>query len=184
MHALFEYLPLIVFFVLYKLVDIYWATASLILISGLQIGYYFLSKKPIPKRIWIFFFLITIFGGLTIYLHDDTFLKWKVSIINGFFAFALVISRYVFNNNIIKQFLQESLQLPESIWDKLNLSWAIFFLLCGALNWYVAFHFNQETWVNFKVFGLTGLTFVFAIGSILALSKHLDEPDSEHKNNS
>jgi intracellular septation protein len=187
MHAVFEYLPLFVFFALYKLVDIYWATASLIVISVLQIAYYYVSKKPIPKRTWIFFVLITIFGGLTIYMHDDTFLKWKVTIINVFFGVALVTARYLFSNNIIKQFLQESLELPEKIWDKLNLSWAAFFVFCGVLNWYVAFNFAQETWVNFKVFGLTGLTFVFAISSVFSLSKYLpsdDEPTDKKTKNS
>lgn len=181
MHALFEYLPLVVFFIFYKLFDIYWATASLIVLSAVQISYYFIQKKPVPKRIWIFFGLITVFGGLTIFLHDDTFLKWKVTIINGFFAVALCVSRYLFNNNIIKQFLAEALALPEKIWDKLNLAWAAFFVLCSVLNWYIAFNFSQETWVNFKVFGLTGLMFVFAIGSIFCLQKYLPQDDDAAK---
>ncbi len=181
MKALFEYLPLVVFFVFYKFLDIYWATAALIVLSGLQILIHYIQKKPIPKRHWIFFFLILIFGGLTIFFHDDTFLKWKVSIINGFFAFALLISRYVFNSNIIKQFLQESMELPEKVWDKLNLAWALFFIFCGSLNWYVAFHFDLETWVNFKVFGLTGLTFIFAISSIAMLYKYLPQEDSSEE---
>ncbi len=178
MKALLEYLPLIVFFIFYKFLDIYWATGALIVLSALQILGHYVLKKPIPKRHWVFFFLILIFGGLTIFFHDDTFLKWKVSIINGFFAFALLVSRYVFDSNIIKQFLQESMELPEKIWDKLNLAWATFFIFCGGLNWYVAFHFDLETWVNFKVFGLTGLTFIFAIGSIAALYKHLPQEDT------
>lgn len=175
MHALFEYLPLIVFFALYKLVDIYWATASLIALSLLQIIFYKVKKQPVPKRTWVLFILISIFGGLTIYMHDDTFLKWKVTIINGFFAIALVVARYLFNNNIIKGFLAEAMELPEAIWDRLNLAWAGFFSICALLNWYIAFHFSQETWVNFKVFGLTGLTFIFAISSVLLLGKYLPE---------
>jgi len=178
----FEYLPLAIFFILYKLVDIYWATASLIAISVLQICYYLYLKKPVPKRTWVFFVLISIFGGLTIYMHDITFLKWKVTVIYVFFAIALLISRYVFANNIIKQFLQESLALPESIWDKLNLSWALFFALCGVLNWYIAFHFDQSTWVNFKVFGITGLTIVFSIISIFSLVKYLPDETEDQPN--
>ena len=124
-----------------------------------------------------------VFGGLTIYLQNDAFLKWKVTIINAFFAIALLISNYVFNKNIIKEFLGESLTLPENIWSKLNFSWAVFFLFCALLNYYVAFNYDLDTWVNFKVFGLTGLMFVFSITSILALYKHLPleeaEPDSD-----
>ncbi|WP_281557222.1 septation protein A [Thalassomonas sp. RHCl1] len=175
MHAIFEYLPLVIFFIFYKVFDIYWATASLIATSALQILYYFVKRQPVPTRNWVFFGLIAVFGGLTIFLHDDAFLKWKVTLINGFFALALLVSQYVFKKNLIKQFLSEALTLPEGVWNKLNLAWAMFFALCGILNIYVAFNFEQETWVNFKVFGLTGLTFVFAIGSIISLHKHLPE---------
>jgi intracellular septation protein len=184
MQAILEYLPLIIFFIFYKVFDIYWATGALIVLSALQITYHYIQKKPIPKRYWIFFALISVFGGLTIFFHDDTFLKWKVSIINVLFGVALLVSRYGFNSNIIEQFLQDSLTLPKKVWDKLNLAWAVFFTLCALLNWYIAFHFDQETWVNFKVFGLTGLTFVFAIGSIASLYKHLpqeDEPNNSTK---
>jgi len=181
MHALFEYLPLVVFFIVYKFVDIYWATGSLIILAAAQIIYYLIKREPIPKRTLIFFVLIAVFGGLTIFLHDDTFLKWKVTIINLFFAVALIVSDKFFNKNIMKDFLGEALTLPENIWGKLNIAWALFFALCAFLNWYVAFNFDQDTWVNFKVFGLTGLMFVFSIGSVLSLFKYMpdDEDESE-----
>jgi len=141
--------------------------------------YYLIKKEKVPVRNWIFFALIAVFGGLTIFFHDDTFIKWKVTIINAFFAIALLISQYVFKKNIIKQFLSESLTLPEPIWIKLNIAWAVFFALCGALNLYVAFNFELDTWVNFKVFGLTGLTLAFAVGSIISLYKYLPKDDEE-----
>lgn len=181
MHAFLEYIPLIIFFIFYKFADIYWATGSLIVASAVQISYYLIIKKPIPKRNLVFFGLIAVFGGLTIYLHDDTFLKWKVTIIQGFFAIALIVSQKLFNKNIIKEFLGEALTLPEEIWTKLNLSWAIFFATCGVLNWYIAFNFSLETWVNFKVFGLTALTFVFAIGSVMSLYKYMPDDVEEEK---
>ncbi|MBU2926495.1 septation protein A [Colwellia sp. 4_MG-2023] len=178
MHALFEYIPLVIFFVVNKFVDIYWATASLIASSALQILYYIIKKEKVPTRNWIFFGLIAVFGGLTIFLHDEAFIKWKVTIINEFFAVALLVSYYLFKKNIIKQFLSESINLPDPIWTKLNLAWALFFALCGVLNWYVAFNFDLETWVNFKVFGLTGLMFAFSIITILSLHKYMRD-DSE-----
>jgi intracellular septation protein len=184
MHALFEYLPLVIFFIVYQFMDIYWATGSLIVLAGAQIIYYLIKKEPIPKRTLIFFVLIAVFGGLTIFLHDDTFLKWKVTIINLFFAFTLIISDRLFNKNIIKDFLNESLTLPDNIWGKLNLAWALFFALCAFLNLYVAFNFDQDTWVNFKVFGLTGLMFVFSIGSVLSISKYLPDDEDEIENKS
>lgn len=179
MQAIFEFLPLIIFYVVWKLADIYWATGALIAMSALQVLFYIVRGKTVPTKTWIFFGLITVFGGLTIFMHDDTFLKWKVTIINGVFAAALIVSQYVFKKNIIKQFLGESLSLPENIWNKLNLSWALFFAFCGALNWYIAFNFEQEVWVNFKVFGLTGLMIVFSISSIFALYKYLPKEESE-----
>ncbi|NQY88804.1 MAG: septation protein A [Colwellia sp.] len=175
MHAVFEYIPLIIFFVVNKFADIYWATGSLIATSALQILYYLIKKEKVPTRNWIFFGLIAVFGGLTIFLHDDAFIKWKVTIINELFAIALIVSYYGFKKNLIKQFLSESLTLPEPVWVKLNLAWAALFALLGVLNLYVAFNYDLETWVNFKVFGLTGLTLVFAIGSIFSLYKYLPQ---------
>lgn len=173
MHAVLEYIPLIIFLIVYKFVDVYWATASLIVTSALQIAYYLVKKEKVPTRNWVFFGLITVFGGLTIFFHDDAFIKWKVTIINEVFAIALLVSHYGFKKNIIKQFLSQSLTLPEPVWTKLNLAWAAFFALCGVLNLYVAFNFELDTWVNFKVFGLTGLTLIFAVASIFSLYKYL-----------
>ena len=183
MRAIFEYLPLVIFFVFYKFGDLYWATGSLIVTSAIQILYYVVKKQPIPKRNWIFFGLIAVFGGLTIFFHDDTFIKWKVTIINGIFAIALVVSNSFFNKNLIKELMGESLPLPEKIWGKLNLAWAIFFLVCAILNIYIAYNFSLETWVNFKVFGLMGLTFVFAISTVFALYKYLPQEEDETKSN-
>ena len=179
MHAVFEYIPLIIFFIVNKFADIYWATGSLIVTSALQILYFFIKKEKVPTRNWVFFGLIAVFGGLTIFFHDDAFIKWKVTIINALFSVALLVSYYVFNKNIIKKFLSESLTLPDPVWAKLNLAWAILFALLAVLNLYVAFNFDLETWVNFKVFGLTGITLVFAIGSIFALYKYLPQENEE-----
>lgn len=181
MHAIFEYVPLVIFFVLYKFFDIYVATASLIVTSFLQILYYLVKRQPVPTRNWIFFALIAVFGSLTIFLHDDTFLKWKVTLINEFFAIALLVSHYIFKKNLIKKFLGEALTLPEPTWGKLNFAWAVFFALCGLLNLYVAFNFEQDVWVNFKVFGLTGLTFAFTIGSMLSLYKYMPQEQQDNQ---
>lgn len=182
MHAFFEYIPLVIFFIVNKYADIYWATGALIITSALQITYYFIKKEKVPTRNWIFFGLIVVFGGLTIFLHDDAFIKWKVTIINEIFALALLISYYIFKKNIIKQFLSESLTLPDPVWVKLNLSWAIFFAFCGILNWYVAFNYELETWVNFKVFGLTGIMLAFSVITILFLHKYMNDDSDDLTN--
>lgn len=182
MHALFEYLPLVIFFVFYKFQDVYWATASLIVTSALQIIYFMAKKQPVPKRNLIFFGLIAVFGGLTIFFQNDAFLKWKVTIINGIFALVLIVSNYVFKKNLLKQLVGENLTLPEHIWSRLNLSWALFFIFCGLLNIYIADNYPLDTWINFKVFGLTVLTFVFAIGSVASLYKYLPKEEANKEN--
>ncbi|NQZ28034.1 MAG: septation protein A [Colwellia sp.] len=180
MQLFLEYFPLIIFFIVNSIAGIYWATGSLIVAACLQIIYYKVKKEKIPAKQWIIFGLVVVFGGLTIYLQNDAFLKWKVTIINTFFAAALLVSDIIFKKNIIKQFLGESLSLPKNIWTRLNFAWAMFFLFCAGLNYYVAFNFDLDTWVNFKVFGLTGLMFVFSITSILLLYKYLPIEEDEN----
>ncbi len=182
MHLFLEYFPLIIFFIVNSIAGIYWATGSLIVAACIQIISFKIRKEKIPAKQWIIFGLIVVFGGLTIYLQNDAFLKWKVTIINAFFAGALIVSNSFFKKNIIKEFLGESLSLPENIWSRLNFSWALFFLFCAGLNYYVAFSYDLDTWVNFKVFGLTGLMFLFSITSILFLYKYLPLEEDENNN--
>ncbi|PKI16128.1 septation protein A [Colwellia sp. 12G3] len=183
MQLFLEYFPLIIFFIVNSIAGIYWATGSLIIAAFVQIIYYMIKKEKIPAKQWIIFGLIVVFGGLTIYLQNDAFLKWKVSIINAFFAGALLVSNALFKKNIIKEFLGESLSLPENIWSRLNVAWALFFLFCALLNYYIAFNYDLDTWVNFKVFGLTGLMFLFSITSILFLYRYLPVEEDENVTN-
>ncbi len=179
MAALLEYIPLIIFFVFYKMFDVFVATGALMVASILQIIILKIQKKPIEKRQWVFLGLIVVFGGMTIIFHDDLFIKWKVTIINAFFGIALLVSRYAFKKNLMTNLMGEQLKLPEAIWDKFNLAWAVFFFVCATLNLYVAYNYDQEIWVNFKVFGLLILTFVFAIGSIMSIYKYIPQDEEE-----
>ncbi|MDG1733008.1 MAG: septation protein A [Thalassotalea sp.] len=179
MVAFFEYIPLIVFFIFYKMFDVFIATGALIVTSALHLIVMKATGKPILNRHWIFFGLIAVFGGLTIFFHNDAFLKWKVTIINGLFGVALLVSKYAFNKNLLENLMGEQLPLPEKIWTKFNLAWVGFFFMCALLNLYIAFNFDQETWVNFKVFGLTGLTFLFTIISIMSIYKYIPKDEEE-----
>lgn len=177
MQSLFEYLPLIAFFAIYKFVDIYWATASLIGTSALLVAFHYFKHKSVPKRHLVFFGIALVFGSLTLIFRDDTFIKWKVTVVNGIFALGLLISQYAFKKNLIKEMLGESMPLPDKVWARLSQAWAGFFAFCGALNIYVAYTMSQETWVNFKVFGLLALNLVFAVATIAFVYKYL--PDEE-----
>ncbi|AWB67718.1 septation protein A [Saccharobesus litoralis] len=173
MKTFLEYLPLIAFFAVYKTVDIYWATASLIATSALQIAYDYYLHKSVQKRHLIFFGIALLMGTLTIAFQDDTFIKWKVTVVNFAFALGILISSKVFNKNPLKAMLGNELKLPSTLWDKLAYAWTGFFLFCGALNLYIAYNFSQAFWVNFKVFGLTGLTLIFTVITIALLYPHL-----------
>ncbi|MGL4796317.1 MAG: septation protein A, partial [Aeromonas jandaei] len=173
------FIPLIVFFAVYKFYDIYMATGALVVVTGLQLAYSWIRYRKVEKMQLFTFLLVGFFGGLTVFFHDDTFIKWKVTVINALFALGLLISRYGFGKNLIKQMLAKELQAPDAIWDRVNLGWAGFFAVCGLLNLYVAFNMPQEMWVNFKVFGLLGMTLVFTLLSGVYLYRHIPADQKE-----
>lgn len=182
MKQLLEFIPLIIFFVVYKMTDIYAATGSLIVTTGLLLAYSYFKNGKAEKMQVITFLMVFIFGSLTLFLHDDVFIKWKVTFIYALFAVALLASQYIFKKSIIKQMLGKELTLPDNVWNRLNIAWALFFIILSILNVYVAFNLPQEVWVNFKVFGLLGATLVFTMLSGLYIYKYLPASDkSEEK---
>ncbi len=150
MKQFIEFIPLIVFFAVYKFYDIYMATGALVVVTGLQLAYSWIRYRKVEKMQLFTFLLVGFFGGLTVFFHDDTFIKWKVTVINVLFALGLLISRYGFGKNLIKQMLGKELQAPDPVWDRVNLGWVGFFTVCGLLNLYVAFNLPQEMWVQLQ----------------------------------
>lgn len=151
----------------------------------LQIGYLKLQRRKVDGMLWISFIIITVFGGLTIYLHDDTFIKWKPTIIYWIFALAIGIAQFGFGKNLVRQMMQAQLKLPDPVWNKVGLSWMLFFTALGLLNLVMAFVVykdNTGAWVSFKAFGITGIVFAFIIVQTLFLSKHIqDDQGGEEK---
>jgi len=176
---LFDLFPLILFFVAYRYADIYAATAVAITASVAQILWLRLTRKAIETMHWINLGVIVVFGGATLWLHSDVFIKWKPTVLYWLFGGALLVSRLL-GRNLIRRLLGQQIQLADAVWDKLNLSWALFFLGAGAVNLYVAFsgHFSESQWVNFKVFGLMGLLIAFVIVQSLWLGRHMQSPDT------
>jgi intracellular septation protein len=128
--------------------------------------------------LWLSLAVITVFGGATIYFHDETFIKWKPTILYWVFAGALMISQFGFKKNLIRQVMEENIKLPEPVWTRVGLSWMLFFFLIGLLNLFAAFViFKGDTsaWVSFKLFGLTGIFFAFVVGLMMFLSKYIEE---------
>lgn len=165
MKQLLDFLPLVVFFVFYKLYDIFVASGALIVATGLALVMSWVLYRKLEKMTIVTFALVAIFGTLTLVFHNDEFIKWKVTVIYALFALALVYSQFFMSQPLIKSLLGKEIQLPEQVWQRLNIAWALFFLICGLANIYVAFWLSQAFWVNFKVFGLTGLTLLFTLMS-------------------
>lgn len=174
MKFLFDLFPILLFFIAYKFGGIYIATAVSIVASIVQIGYLLIRHKKVDTAMWISLGIVIVLGGATLVSHDDTFIKWKPTALYWLFAIALLVSPLLFKKNIIRSMLSEQITLPEAVWRKLNLSWAIFFIVMGLVNRYVALTYSTDVWVNFKLFGSTAMMFIFIIGQGIILNKYLD----------
>lgn len=202
---LFDLFPIILFFVAYELGEMFPEQANAILLAlgvqlesatkpgvflatlvaiaatFIQLGWAWLKYRKIDTMLWVSLVLITIFGGLTLFLHDETFIKWKPTVLYWIFALALGLAPLLFERNLIRLMMEKQLSLPDEVWAKLNLGWACFFAFMGVANLYVALNFSTDAWVNFKMFGSLGLMLAFVIGQTLYLSRHMDAAELEHK---
>lgn len=163
MKQLLDFLPLVVFFVFYKLYDIFIASGALIVATALALVASWLLYRRLEKMTLITFVLVAVFGTLTLVFHNDEFIKWKVTVIYTLFGVALLFSQFWMKQTLIQSMLGKELTLPDFAWKRLNTAWALFFFACGLANIYVAFWLSQDFWVNFKVFGLSGLTLLFTL---------------------
>lgn len=151
------------------------ATAVAIVATVGQIGYLLIRQKKVDATLWMSLVIIGVFGGATIYFHNEMFIKWKPTVLYWCFAIGLLISDLLFKKNVIRVMLEKQMALPDSIWRNVNFAWVGFFALMGILNLVVAFNFSTATWVNFKLFGGTGLMIVFVILQTVFLSKHFKD---------
>lgn len=173
MKLLADFFPILLFFAAYHLYDIYVATAVAVVAAMLQVGYHWLRHRSVPKMQWITLGLLVVFGGLTLLLRDPTFIKWKPTVVNWLFGAAFLIAPLFTEKTLIERLMGHAVTLPDFAWRRLNLAWAIFFVALGGLNLIVAYSFDEETWVNFKLFGLMGLTLVFALAQGFYLARHM-----------
>lgn len=179
MKFLFDLFPVILFFVAFKVFDIYIATGVAIAATFAQIGWVWYRRRKIDNMLWVSLGVIVFFGGMTLLLHDEMFIKWKPSVLYWLFAAVLLVAELVFHKNLIKAMMGAQMALPEIVWRKLLMSWSGFFAVMGVLNLYVALNFSTDTWVNFKLFGGMGLMLVFIVLQALMLSKYVDTDDSK-----
>lgn len=175
MKFLFDLFPVALFFVAFKLSGIYVATAVAIATTVAQVAWLKLRGKPVHVMLWASLAIIVVFGGATLFLKDETYIKWKPTVLYWLFGAVLAGSALLFDKNLIRALLSEQMQLPERVWRRLNWSWVGFFAFMGAANLYVAFHYSTDLWVSFKLFGGMGLMFVFVIAQSLLLAKYVEE---------
>jgi intracellular septation protein len=181
MKQLLDFLPLVIFFAVYKFVDIYTATGALIAATAIQLIVTYILYKQVEKMHLITFAMVTVFGALTLFFHDDAFIKWKVTIVYGLFAVALAVSQLI-GKPVLKSMLGKEMDVEDKYWANVTWYWVSFFIVCGIVNIYVAFSLPLETWVNFKVFGLTALTLLNTVLTVVYLFKHMKKPPVEDNN--
>ena len=174
MKFLFDLFPVILFFIAYKFSNIYTATLVVIGATIFQVIYSKLVHKRVDKLLIFNAVLISILGGTTLWLHDAKFIKWKPSILYWLLSGALLFFQFFKKKNLVKNLMGKQIQLTEKGWDQISITSAVFFGVLGALNLYIAFNFSESTWVNFKLFGITGLIMCYAvlIGILASRANH------------
>jgi intracellular septation protein len=193
MKLLLDFFPIVLFFIAYKygggiyewgnqeydVKGIYVATAVMIVATLVQTALTWFIHRKIEKMHVITLALVVILGGATIWLQDPEFIMWKPTVVNWLFAAGFMGAAVFTGKTLLERMMGEHITLEKTVWKRLNMAWILFFVLSGVLNLYVAFSFSEETWVNFKLFGLLGLTFIFIIAQSIFLSKHIEhKPES------
>lgn len=179
MKLLSDIFPVILFFAAFKFYGIYIATTVAIMATVLQICWTWFRHRKIGGMQWISLALIVTFGGATLLLRDETFIKWKPTVLYWLFAATLLVSEFAFRKNLVRTMMEKQVSAPDAIWKKLLLAWSGFFAVMGVLNLYVAYSYSTDTWVNFKLFGGIGLMIVFVIGQAILLAPHMKEKEAE-----
>lgn len=177
MKLLIDFFPIILFFAAFKAWGIYAATAVAIVATIVQIAYLRFKTGKVETMQWVSLGVIVVFGGATLLAHDENFIKWKPTVLYWLMGGALPVGLVLFKKNFIKSLMGAQMQLPDSVWNTLNWAWTGFFAVMGVLNLWVAFNFDTDTWVNFKMFGGIGLMLAFVVGQALYLGRYLKEPE-------
>jgi len=180
MKALFDLFPVILFFVVFKVYGIFAATAVAIGATVVQIAWVKWRHGKVDTMLWVSFAIIAVFGGATLALHDATFIKWKPTVLYWVFSCTLLVSDLGFKKNLMRAMLHEKIALPARVWHYVNLSWSLFFAVLGVVNLYVALNYSTDSWVDFKLFGATGMMLVFVLAQAMALSKYVEEDKEQN----
>ena len=214
MKQLLEFLPVILFFIVYKFYldfpddlilginqwiplmnlqpgepnhAIFLATLVIIVATLIQVGITFVMGKKLEKLPLIVLVLVVVFGGATLALQDPLFIQWKPTVINWLFAVVFLGSQFIGDKSLIQRMLGHAIDIDNPrVWVQLNLAWVGFFVVAGVANMLVApqidpmgFEFSEDFWVDFKLFGLMGMTLIFVVGQAYFLARHMPDTDEE-----
>jgi len=188
MKQLFDFFPVLIFVIVYFITkDIIFATLILIAASGAQLSLDWVRRRTVEKLHLYTFLVLLVLGGLTVIFRDENFIKWKPTVINWILALVMIGGQFIGNKNIIQRMVEGlinktpnlSINIPDSKWLPLNLTWAAFFVFLGCVNIYVAYNYSTDTWVTFKLVGMTGINMIFLIGQFLYLSRFIEETNEE-----
>ena len=157
----------------------YAATAAIIVAMAVQIGVQWFRHRQVNKMLLVSGLLVALFGGATLVLRNPIFIQWKPTIVNWLFAAAFLGSQFIGRQTLIERVMGHAVQLTQAMWRKLNLMWVANFAFLGAANIYVVYNFDEETWVNFKLFGMLGLTLIMAVGQAIWIS--MNAPEQQEK---
>ncbi|HEY2629959.1 MAG TPA: septation protein A [Usitatibacter sp.] len=177
MKLLFDFFPVILFFIAFEVAGIFVATAVAIAAAVAQIAWVLGRGRKVDPMQWVTFVIIVVFGSATLVLRDEMFIKWKPTVLYWIFS-AAFFGGLAFRTNFVKTMLASAeIVLPEAVYTRLAIAWGTFFLVTGALNLWVAYNFPTDVWVKFKVFGGIGLMLAFIIAQAVWLARHIpDEP--------
>ena len=179
MKLLLDFFPVILFFIAFKMYDIYVATAVAIAASIVQVAYVYIRNKRVEKMHLFTLGLIVILGGATLVLQDEAFIKWKPTIVNWGFALVFFGSHFIGKKTIIRRMMDSAISMPDFAWLRLSQMWISFFIFSGIANLYVAYNFDTDTWVNFKLFGLMGLTVAFLVLQVIYINRYMEKESDE-----
>jgi intracellular septation protein len=179
MRLLFDLFPVVLFFAVFKVYGIFVATAVAIAASFAQVGFFWFRHRRFETMHLVTLGLIAVLGGATLAFHDETFIKWKPSVVNWVFAGLFLGSRVWGEKTLAERVMGQAVQLPRPVWERLNAGWAVFFVAVGIANLYVAYRFDTDIWVDFKLFGIMGLTVLFALAQALYMARYMARESGE-----
>ena len=177
MKLLLDFFPIALFFIVFKAYGIFAATAIAIVATVMQIAWMRYKNGRVDTMQWISLGVIVVFGGATLLTQDETFIKWKPSVLYWLMCTTLWVGYFIFKRNFIQSLMGAQIELPQEVWGRLLHSWATFFMLMGFINIWVAYNFDTDTWVSYKLFGGLGLMLVFVVLQGLFLSRYMKEPE-------